>query len=228
LTLKPALWYTLYKLAELGTYNKFAKVSSTKLAAELSISQQTASKRLIYLEESGYIERKISSRGSLIKIINKGTEELRKVYINLQLLIKGPPIEITFEGRVFSGFGEGAYYVSHRNYKSQFMEKLGFVPYPGTLNLKLSSSMNILRKRELMGYPAIEIEGFKNGKRTYGLVKCFPALISDKVNGAVLLVNRTHYDETVLELVAPVNLRETLKIRDGDKIKVKINLANKH
>jgi riboflavin kinase len=48
------------------------------------------------------------------------------------------------------------------------------------------------------------------------------------VNGAVLLVNRTHYDETVLELIAPVNLRETLKIRDGDKIKVKINLANKY
>jgi len=226
LSLKPALWYTLYKLAELGAYYNFSEISSTKLAKELSVSQQTASKRLISLEEEGYIERKISPRGSLIKIMEKGVNELRRVYVNLQLLSGGPPIEITFEGKVFKGLGEGAYYVSLKGYRSQFMEKLGFVPYPGTLNLKLSAT-SLMRRKELLSYPAIEIKGFKNGKRTYGLVKCFPAVICDKVNGAVILIDRTHYDDTVLELIAPVNLRETLKLNDGDKIKVQINISKK-
>ena len=224
MTLKPSLWHTLYKLAELGAYDKFAKVSSTKLAKELSVSQQTASKRLISLEEGGYVERKISPRGSLIKITNKGINELRRVYIGLQLFIEGPPKEMVLEGKVFTGFGEGAYYVSHRGYKKQFVKKLGFEPYPGTLNLRLSSTASLIRRKELIGYPAIEIKGFKNERRTYGPVKCFPAIIGNKIKGAAILIDRTHYDDTVLELIAPVNLREALNLSDGDKLKVKISV----
>lgn len=40
-----------------------------------------------------------------------------------------------FTGRVFSGVGEGSFYVSL--YSKKFLEKLGFRPYPGTLNLRL-------------------------------------------------------------------------------------------
>jgi len=36
-----------------------------------------------------------------------------------------------------SGKGEGRFYSSKRKYAEQFSENLGFLPYPGTLNVKL-------------------------------------------------------------------------------------------
>jgi CTP-dependent riboflavin kinase len=38
---------------------------------------------------------------------------------------------------------------------------------------------------------------------------------------------RSHYDNTVLELIAPVNLRKQLKLKDGQKLKVDIQTATK-
>jgi riboflavin kinase len=40
-------------------------------------------------------------------------------------------------GRVVSGLGEGQHYISRQGYLKQFREKLGFEPFPGTLNIKL-------------------------------------------------------------------------------------------
>jgi riboflavin kinase len=42
--------------------------------------------------------------------------------------------------------------------------------------------------------------------------------LEDKIEGAVISALRSHYGEDVLEIIAPVNLRETLKLKDGDKI----------
>ena len=39
---------------------------------------------------------------------------------------------------------------------------------------------------ELEAYPAIEVKGFKNEDRTFGLVKCYPAIIGGKVKGALV------------------------------------------
>ena len=36
-----------------------------------------------------------------------------------------------------SGKAEGRFYPSKRKYAEQFSENLGFLPYPGTLNVKL-------------------------------------------------------------------------------------------
>ncbi|MCP8316290.1 MAG: DUF120 domain-containing protein, partial [archaeon] len=72
------------------------------------------------------------------------------------------------EGELFSGLEEGAYYVSLENYRRQFIDKLGFDPYIGTLNLKLTSSKDRKLRHELEHYSGISIDGFKNEHRTYG------------------------------------------------------------
>jgi riboflavin kinase len=77
-------------------------------------------------------------------------------------------------------------------------------------------------RAELEAYPAIEIEGFKNEDRTFGAIKCYPAIIGSKIQGALISALRSHYDASVLELIAPVNLRKTLKLKDGQKVKVEI------
>jgi len=213
----------LLKLAEMGAHRRTAKISTEYLAEKLGISQQTASRYLIELEQKAWIKRTIIHDGCLIRIDTAGTAELQKLYSNLKFLMEAAyPPSITLEGTVFTGLGEGAYYIAKDFYRRQFIEKLGFDPYPGTLNLKLTSDYDIKTRMELEAYPAVDIEGFKNEDRTFGLVKCYPVMIDNKVKGALITALRTHYDVSVLEIIAPVCLRKQLNLRDGNKVKVEV------
>jgi riboflavin kinase len=215
--------YTLLKLAEMGAHRRTAKISTQFLAKKLEVSQQSASRYLIELERKGWIRRTITPEGCLVQIAEPGINQLKKLYTNLRLLIEAAyPPSVTLEGVVFTGLGEGAYYVTRDHYRRQFIEKLGFDPYPGTLNLKLSSDYDIKTRRELDAYPAIEIEGFKTEERTFGPVKCYPAVIENRVKGALVTALRTHYDSSVIELIAPICLRKHLALKDGHKVKVEV------
>jgi riboflavin kinase len=223
---EPQEWrhlYALLKLAEMGAHKRTAKISTAYLADKLGTSQQTASRYLIELERKGYIKRTITHDGCLIKLEATGIAELQKIYSNLKVLLEATyPPSITLEGTVFAGLGEGAYYIGKETYRKQFNDKLGFNPYPGTLNLKLTSDYDIKARTELDAYPAIEVEGFKNTDRTFGLVKAYPILIENKVKGALITALRTHYDASVLEIIAPVCLRTHLNLKDGQKVKIEI------
>jgi riboflavin kinase len=211
------------KLAEMGAHRRIARISTEYLAEKLGVSQQTASRYLIELDRKGWIERTISTEGCLIKITDSGTRELQKLYSNLRYLIEAAyPPSVTLEGTVFTGLGEGAYYISREQYRKQFMEKLGFDPYPGTLNLKLTTDYDVKTRDELEAYPGIEVEGFVNEDRTFGPVKCYPVTIENKERGALILALRSHYDASVLEIIAPVPLRKHLKLKDGHKVKVEV------
>ena len=215
--------FTLLKLAEMGAHKRTAKISTEYLAEKLEISQQTASRYLIELESKGWIQRTATPEGSLIKIQDSGVRELEKLYSSLRFLIEAAyPPSVTLEGAVFTGLGEGAYYISKERYRKQFIEKLGFDPYPGTLNLKLTADYDLKTRAELEAYPGVEVEGFKNEDRTFGTVKCYPATISNKVKGALVFALRSHYDRSVVEIIAPVNLRKHLNLKDGQKVKVEI------
>lgn len=215
--------YMLLKLAEMGAYRRIAKISTEYLAKKLGISQQTASRYLIELERKGWIQRNITPDGSLIKIEDQGTKELQKLYSGLKVLMeKSYPPSVTLEGTVFTGLGEGAYYIAKEQYRKEIVEKLGFEPYPGTLNLKLNSDYDVKTHMELEAYPAIEVKGFKNEDRTFGLVKCYPAVIGSEVKGALVTALRSHYDASVLEIIAPVCIRKALCLKDGNRVKVEV------
>jgi len=217
------LFFTLYKLAELGACSRTVKVSTEYLAEKIGASQQTASRHLINLEKIGWIKRTITPEGCLTKITGSGTAELKKLYSDLRLIFEAAyPPSVTLEGILFSGLGEGAYYVTKEGYRKQFIEKLGFDPYPGTLNLKLTTEYDVKTMSELETYPAIEIQGFKDESRTFGSVKCYSAIINNKEKGAVVYALRSHYNASVLEIIAPVFLRGRLKLKDGNKVKVEI------
>jgi len=215
--------FTLIKLAEMGAHKRVAKISTEYLAEKLGASQQTASRYLIELDSIGWIKRTVTPEGCLIKITDAGFKELQKLYSNLRFLVEAAyPPSVTLEGTVFAGLGEGAYYISLEPYRKQFIEKLGFDPYPGTLNLKLTTEYDIKTRSELEAYPAIEVEGFKNENRTFGHVKCYPVILENEVKGALISALRSHYDASVIEIIAPVFLRRYLKLKDGHKVKVEV------
>lgn len=214
---------TLTKLAEMGAHKRTAKISTEFLAEKMEISQQTASRYLIELEKKGLIQKTTTPEGSLIRIEEKGIAELQKLYSTLRLLLESTyPPSVTMEGAVFTGLGEGAYYISKEHYRNQFIEKLGFDPYPGTLNIKLSTDYDLKTRVELEAYPAIEIQGFKNEDRTFGTVKCYSAKVGNRVKGAVIFALRSHYDRSVLEIISAVSLRKQLNLKDGQKVKVEV------
>jgi len=215
--------FILLKLAEMGAHRRTAKISTQYLAGKLGTSQQTASRYLIELDSNGWIKRAVTPEGCLIKITDAGIKELKNLYSNLRFLMEAAyPPSITLEGVVFTGLGEGAYYISKERYRKQFIEKLGFEPYPGTLNLKLTTDYDVKTRSELEAYPAIEIEGFRNEDRTFGSVKCYPVTIENKAKGALILALRSHYDASVIEIIAPVFLRKHLSLKDGHKVKVEV------
>lgn len=213
----------LFTLAQMGAYHKAIKISTKHLAEKSDISQQTASRHLIELSRIGWIKRSVTPRGCLIKLTESGKQPLKDLYSKMKVLIEtAHPLSVMIEGIVFSGLGEGAYYVKQEGYQKQFIEKLGFRPFPGTLNVNLASEHDAETRRELENYPAIEIAGFETESRTFGPVKCYPILINNKAKGAVIFALRSHYDVSVLEIIAHQHLRTHLRIKDNDKLHLEI------
>jgi riboflavin kinase len=217
----PALLLTLCKLAELGAYSGELSITTADLARSLNASQQTASRHLIELQTLGLIRRIRGTRGEAIRVTAKGSEELNRMHLRLKAIFELKPREVVLEGTLFSGIGEGAWYVGQSGYRRQFAEKLGFDPYPGTLNLRLIHDYE--DERRLLGtLPHVEIDGFRDGERTFGPVICYKAKINDAEDGALISAVRTHYAGDVIEMIAPSNLRARLGLKDGDIVKVRI------
>jgi riboflavin kinase len=124
---------------------------------------------------------------------------------------------LCIKGIVFSGKGEGAKFIELPWVKKQIVEKLGFTPYRGTLNIELAKEE--FEKRALLEKAeSIEIspvKGFSRGK-------CFKANLMDKLECVIVIPKIPNYPENVIEVIAPTNVREILQLRDGDSVEVKI------
>jgi riboflavin kinase, archaea type len=225
--IKPVLIPTLVELVKLRAHLRFVPLSTEELAEKLGQSQQSASQHLQQLETLGYVERKRSGAKFAVKLTGAGQDVVRAYYSGLKLALDGKPKEeLAFVGKVFQGLGEGAYYIGLEGYKTQFAKALGFDPYPGTLNLKLESAIQVERKKELRGFDGLRIEGFQRDGRTYGGARCYRATVGkDALPAAVLVIDRTHYDDSVMEIISPHYLRGVLGLKNGDNLDVRVPLA---
>lgn len=207
----------------LGAHRNHIELTTTQLGRDISISQQSASKHLLDLEDAGYIDRIRKGHSIRIKITDSGYSQINSFYEKLKSAIESKVDGIiTLEGHVVSGMGEGAYYMSLEGYRKQFREKLGYSPFPGTLNIRLSDRASIRSRRDLSAYPSIFVNGFSDKLRTYGWVKCYPAEINNGLvkKAALLILERTHYDDSTIEIIAPISIKESIKVKNGDHISV--------
>ncbi|MDH7517095.1 MAG: DUF120 domain-containing protein [Candidatus Thermoplasmatota archaeon] len=221
--MKPYILQTLKELALLGATRNKIEVSSLELAKQLKTSQQTASRYLLELDHSGLITREFGVKKQIIQITDAGVDALQEEYLSYKQIFDLTD-EIHFIGRVVSGMGEGRYYTEQNGYISQFKEKLGFIPYPGTLNVEISY-IERNKLRLLKEYNAITVDEFRDRDRTFGGVRCFNAEING-VRGAIVLPVRSHYSN-ILEFISPYYLREKLGLKDGDEVKVIIYLGKR-
>ena len=119
------------------------------------------------------------------------------------------------DGEVVTGLGKAAYFLSEEVYTNEFKKNLGFVPYPGTLNVIVSEEY------------LDEINEIKNNCENvikpdegFGTVKFIEATLNDKIRGAIVFPAKTTHEENYLEFIAENKLRDEFNLHDGDVVTI--------
>ena len=214
---------TLAELLSKGARYNFVHITTASLGKSIKKSQQAASKHILELENGGFIDRVMTGRQFSIKITQKGYSELVKLHSILGSSLVSSPSYLELGGSVISGLGEGSYYMSLNGYTKQFKVKIGYVPFPGTLNIKLNQLQATQIIQQLDDLDNIIIDPFSDGKRTFGWVKCFHATLNNSIKCELIRLERTHHDNSVIELISKNNLRRTARLKTGSKVTIKIH-----
>ncbi len=217
--MKPYHLEVLKQIALKGGINDFISLSTGELGTMLGISQQSASIRVLELSELGLVSRELGAKTQKLRLTKSGLGALMKEFADYQHIFQLKDA-FSIRGTVTSGLGEGQYYMQQKGYSDQFREKLNIKPFLGTLNLKLSGT-DVARLDILKRSPGVLIEGFKDGARTFGAVRAYPARIED-VDCAVIMPERSIHTD-ILEVISTHHLRKTLKLRDGDPVELRIS-----
>jgi len=229
---------TLRELALLGALDGPVTVTCATLAGRLDASNQTASRRLQRLEETGTVERELLGDGQRVEITRVGERALRGEYEQYRRIFERDAA-VALHGTVTSGMGEGRHYISLSGYMEQFTERLGYEPFPGTLNVELDEGSVEARAR-MDALEPVRIDGWEDDERTYGPAFCWPATVvasRDEAERAsegdtragetfepahVIAPERTHHGADQLEVIAPEKLREALGLDDDEEVTVRV------
>ncbi|MDE1857314.1 MAG: CTP-dependent riboflavin kinase [Candidatus Micrarchaeota archaeon] len=130
-------------------------------------------------------------------------------------------VSLELEGVVVSGLGRGQHFMSQEGYLGQMSSILGFVPFYGTLNLKVKAedAGKIDRIKRSRG---ILVKGFEANGKVFGDVILYKARLGG-IECAVVMPKLSKYTDTI-EVIAQDNLRDRLKLSDGSSVKVSVML----
>jgi len=125
--------------------------------------------------------------------------------------------EIIISGRVVEGAHKAEYFTGLSWVQSQCLKKLGFEPFAGTLNLEIGQDdlviLNVLKKEQLN-----ELIPPDDG---YCSAKVCPVYLGN-IKGALILPdeNVDIHGKSIIEILAPVHLRKTMNLKDGDRVEL--------
>ncbi|MBI2359484.1 MAG: CTP-dependent riboflavin kinase [Deltaproteobacteria bacterium] len=125
-------------------------------------------------------------------------------------------------GLVFSDLGRGASFMALAWVQQSVRERLGFSPYPATLNLRLESPEEVAAWREVKQ----EIAGvdLPPPDPSFCHACCFLVDIEGRQRGAVVVPEVDGYPPNKIEVIAPVRLKDELPARDGDRITIEFKV----
>ena len=125
--------------------------------------------------------------------------------------------DLAITGKIVSGAGEGAYFTQIGWVQQQCDEKLGFKPYPGTLNLEISEEF----------LPAIELLDQKTGIELispdpqFCNAMVFQVSLQDIIGAVILPEEKVRvHPKNIVEVIAPLNIKASLNVKDGDSLNV--------
>lgn len=102
-------------------------------------------------------------------------------------------------------------------------ERLGFTPYAGTLNLRLSSDKEVTLWTDLRrSIKGVDIPppqpSFCRARCLLARIEGLPQDGTEGLEVAVLVPEADHYPDNKIEVIAPFHIKESLHIHDGDRL----------
>ena len=127
------------------------------------------------------------------------------------------------EGIIFSDLGAAAGFMALDWVQRALQQRLGFAPFPATLNLRPKAREDALAweraQRELKGVDLLPPNSdFCNAHIFLVEISGAAATPAESVKGAVLLPRVANYPKDKIEVVASVRIKDRLGVRDGDQL----------
>lgn len=126
-------------------------------------------------------------------------------------------------GIIFSDLGQAASFMALGWVQTALQQRLGFKPFPATLNVRPKDAADAQVWCRMRGNSA----GISLGPANDGFCKTrlYPielvvqsATEQNKMPGAILLPEVTDYPNDKIEIVAPVRLKKHFGLQDGDQL----------
>jgi CTP-dependent riboflavin kinase len=128
--------------------------------------------------------------------------------------------QLKISGKIVGGAKQGAFFTQLDWVQQQCLDKLGFAPWPGTLNLEIPmdhvaviENLKVTEGLELVSPDSNYCSGY-----------VFPVSI-EGIPGAIVLPAedvRVHA-KNIVEIISPKMLKESLGVKDGDRVTLTIN-----
>jgi len=121
-------------------------------------------------------------------------------------------------GEVCSGLGEGAAFTELDWVRRAFLARLGFEPYPGTFNLRMSGPDWDEARRFMAREAGIAI----TPEPGFCAAKCFHVVVAGRITGAVVFPEIPGYPPDKFEVISAVPIRQALGVGDGDSVSISV------
>ena len=128
---------------------------------------------------------------------------------------------VDLECEVVRGCGEGALYVKKDYYFSLLRSLLGLEPFPGTLNLNLISPIKNYSELCSICKPSFKLETIHLSSTRLGGVIAWYGLLMN-IPCLIIRPMLSRHRANIIEVIASMNLRNKLKLKDGSRIKLRI------
>jgi len=125
-------------------------------------------------------------------------------------------------GKIASGVGQGAFFTQLEWFQAQCMEKLGFKPFAGTLNLEISPR-DVSKVQSIERNAKIE---FIPPDSTFCSGKAHPVCI-EGIRAAIVMPAeevRVH-GSNIIEVISDRRLKDALKVDVGDILTLQFDVA---
>jgi CTP-dependent riboflavin kinase len=128
--------------------------------------------------------------------------------------------EVKIKGALTAGLGQGVFFTQLDWVKRQCRDKLGFIPYGGTLNIVVGED-SLEATTALKNEAGIDIIA---DTPDYCPARVVPVEVGGQ-KAAVILPDAAGYTVDIhgpetLEIIAPIRLKDALGIRDGDEVTI--------
>ena len=142
---------------------------------------------------------------------------------NIGLTFKGKNM-LTFKGKITSGLNKASGFMKKEIYSKQYIDKLGYHPYYGTLNISLEDDVHL----DVNGKLKDDLK-IIHGNFEYGDVYFLNAKITNPKNditkkGDILFPTKTVHTFNTLEFVADEKLRLSMDLKDEDWVIIELIL----